>query len=88
MSRQLGMSEIPTTQATAAYVDLFVDPSFFAPMTANRGRNRRVAFLVTLCAGSFIGAPAYKYVSSAFAVFLAGVVKILVTVMFLFNDSR
>ncbi|KAK6381876.1 hypothetical protein LTR65_010916 [Meristemomyces frigidus] len=85
MSRQLGMPEIPTTQATAAYVDLFVDPDFFAPVTKNRGRNRRVVFLLTLCAGSFIGAPAYKYVSSAFAVLLAGVIKVIVTALFCFN---
>ncbi|EME38371.1 hypothetical protein DOTSEDRAFT_100738, partial [Dothistroma septosporum NZE10] len=67
MSRQLSMPEIPTTQATAAYVDLFVDPNFFAGICHNRSRNRRVLFLLTLCVGSFIGAPAYHYVSTALA---------------------
>lgn len=88
MSRQLGMPEIPTTQATAAYVDLFVNPNFFASITGNRSRNRRIAFLVTLCVGSFIGAPAYHYVSTAFTILLAGIVKVLVTLLFLFNRTE
>lgn len=88
MSRQLGMSEIHTTQATAAYVDLFVDERFSAPVTQNRSRNRRIIFLVTLCVGSFIGAPAYHYFSTAFCILLAGIVKALVLGMFLFNRSK
>jgi len=50
MSRQLSVPEIPTTQATAAYVDLFVDPRIFG--SENRSRNRRVAFLIALIVGS------------------------------------
>ena len=88
MSRQLDMPEIPTTQATAAYVDLFVDEKFFAPICQNRSRNRRIVFLVTLLIGSFIGAPAYHYVSSAFCILLAGLVKVVVLVMFFGNKSR
>lgn len=87
MSRQLNLPEIPTTQATAAYVDLFVDPAFFGSLTVNRARNRRAAFLLILVAGSFVGAPAYKYVSSAFAIFLAGLVKLLVTIGFCLNRT-
>ncbi|KAF7187680.1 hypothetical protein HII31_11019 [Pseudocercospora fuligena] len=88
MSRQLGMPEIPTTQATAAYVDLLVDTRFFVPITENRGRNRRAAFIITLCIGSFVGAPAYHYVSTALAIFLAAIIKIFVTIMFLFNKTK
>ncbi|CAK3910013.1 Histone-lysine N-methyltransferase [Lecanosticta acicola] len=88
MSRQLGMPEIPTTQATAAYVDLFVDPNFFAAVTGNRSRNRRIAFLLTLVVGSFVGAPAYHYVSTAFAILLAGIIKIIVALSFLLNRSN
>lgn len=88
MSRQLGMPEIPTTQATAAYVDLFVDPQFFVPIRENRSRNRRVAFITTLCIGSFIGAPAYHYVNTALAIFLAAIIKIFVTIMFFFNKTK
>lgn len=88
MSRQLSMPEIPTTQATAAYVDLFVDPNFFAGVCQNRSRNRRVAFLATLCVGSFIGAPAYHYVSTALALFLAGMVKVVVLVLFFVNKGK
>lgn len=90
MSRQLNMPEIPTTQATAAYVDLFVDPNFFVPVMdeRGRGRNRRVAFLVTLIIGSFIGAPAYRYGSTGLTLLLASVVKIAVTVVFCFNRAK
>ncbi|KAK4494174.1 hypothetical protein PRZ48_014472 [Zasmidium cellare] len=88
MSRQLGMPEIPTTQATAAYVDLFVDPNFFAGIRKNRSRNRRILFILTLCIGSFIGAPAYHYSSMALALFLGGCVKIVVTGLFCFNSSQ
>ncbi|KAI5368367.1 hypothetical protein Slin14017_G034030 [Septoria linicola] len=41
MSRQLGKPEIPTTQATAAYVDLFVDDRFFTPIKDNRSRESK-----------------------------------------------
>lgn len=90
MSRQLGMPEIPTTQATAAYVDLFVDPNFFVPVADEhgRGRNRRVAFLITLVVGSFIGAPAYRYVSTGLTILLASIVKIMVTCVFCFNRAK
>lgn len=84
MSRQLSMPEIPTTQATAAYVD----PNLFAGIRENRSRNRMVMFLVTLCVGSFIGAPAYHYASTALALFLAGVVKVGVLGTFFFNKSK
>jgi len=84
-SRQLSLPEIPTTQATAAYVDLFVDPRILAPLTVNRSRNRRVVFLLTLLAGSFVGSPAYRYVDSALPLFVAGMVKLAVTVLFIFN---
>ena len=88
MSRQLSMPEIPTTQATAAYVDLFVDPNFFAGVTKNRSRNRRIFFLIALVIGSFIGAPAYHYVSSALTIFLAGMLKVMVTLMMFFNATK
>lgn len=90
LSRQLGMPEISTTQATAAYVDLFVDPNFFVPITdqRGRGRNRRVAFLVTLVVGSFIGAPAYRYVSTGLTIMLASIVKIIVIGVFFFNRAN
>lgn len=86
--RDVNSATIPTTQATAAYVDLFVDPNFFASITGNRSRNRRIAFLVTLCVGSFIGAPAYHYVSTAFTILLAGIVKVSVALLFFLNRTE
>lgn len=90
LSRQLGMPEIPTTQATAAYVDLLVDPNFFVPVAdeRGRGRNRRIAFLVTLVIGSFIGAPAYKYVNAGFTILLGAIVKAIVTIVFCLNRCK
>jgi len=35
-----------------------------------------------------IGAPLYHYVSTACAFFVAGLIKVIVTVMFCFNESK
>ncbi|KAF4635043.1 hypothetical protein G7Y89_g3056 [Cudoniella acicularis] len=65
MARSLKITEITTAMATAAYVDLLIDPRLYA--RGNRSRNRRIAFLIMLAGGSFAGAFANKNVSSAFA---------------------
>ncbi|KXT01032.1 hypothetical protein AC578_4432 [Pseudocercospora eumusae] len=86
-SYQPGMPEILTTQATAACVDLPVDLRCFVPIKESRSKNRRVAFIFTLCICSFVGAPAY-HLSTAHAIFLAAIIKIFVTSMFLFNKTK
>ncbi|KAF2875552.1 hypothetical protein BDV95DRAFT_484525 [Massariosphaeria phaeospora] len=83
MARPLNVPQITTAMATAAYVDLLVDPQLHS--LNNRHRNRRLLFLVMLAAGSFVGAFAHSRVNSAFALLLSAVVKAIVTVMFLFN---
>ncbi|KAG4422195.1 hypothetical protein IFR04_004701 [Cadophora malorum] len=83
MARALLMPEITTAMATAAYVDLFLDVNLFG--RANRSRDRRVLFLLSLFAGSFAGAFAYSRVGSAFALLISAIGKLVVTVGFVLN---
>lgn len=83
MSRGLKITEITTAMATAAFVDVVVDPDL--GKLKNRLRNRRVMFLIMLSAGCFVGAFARRDVSSTFPVLLCGIGKALVSVAFLFN---
>ncbi|KAF1817795.1 uncharacterized protein K489DRAFT_405536 [Dissoconium aciculare CBS 342.82] len=88
MVRAMKISDITTAMATAAYVDVFIDPKLFASLSTNRGRNRRVAFLVSLIAGSFIGAAIAKVIGSAPAVAISGAIKLLVAVSFFCNEAE
>ncbi|RDA94443.1 hypothetical protein CP533_2276 [Ophiocordyceps camponoti-saundersi (nom. inval.)] len=85
-SRSLRMTEISTAMATAAWVDLVIDPKLFA--LHNRSRNRRVAFLISLAVGSLVGAVVYRQVGSAAAMVVSGAGKLLVTVLFLFSPAE
>lgn len=69
--------------ATAAYVDLVADPKLFERQ--NRGRNRRIAFLSCLTAGSFVGAFAHRGVNSAFGLLVSSLIKVGVMVAMAFN---
>ncbi|KAL4983799.1 hypothetical protein BDW68DRAFT_168164 [Aspergillus falconensis] len=83
MSRSLKITEITTAMATAAYVDVVVDPGLLK--LHNRLRNRRVMFLVMLTAGCFVGAFAERAVNSSFALLWCAVGKTVVTVSLLGN---
>lgn len=85
MSRSLKITEITTAMATAAYVDVVVDPGFLKPR--NRLRNRRILFLAMLTAGCFAGAFVVKALNSTLAIILCGVCKVIVTLVFLFNRA-
>ncbi|PHH87820.1 hypothetical protein CDD83_8364 [Cordyceps sp. RAO-2017] len=84
-SRSLSMTEISTAMATAAWVDLIIDPRLFA--LQNRPRTRRVAFLLALVAGTLVGALIYREAGSATAIAVSGGGKLLVTVLFLFSPG-
>lgn len=86
--RGLKITDITTAMATAAYIDIFIDPRLFAGLTENRGRNRRVAFLLMLVVGSFVGAGVGKAANLGVAVLVSGAIKIVVSVMFLFNRNE
>jgi uncharacterized membrane protein YoaK (UPF0700 family) len=83
MSRSLKITEITTAMATAAFIDVVVDPCL--GKLKNRLRNRRVMFLIMLTAGCFVGAFAKREVSSTFPILLCAIGKGLVSVAFLFN---
>ncbi|KAJ5766487.1 uncharacterized protein N7511_004103 [Penicillium nucicola] len=83
MSRSLKITEITTAMATAAFIDVVVDPCL--GKLKNRLRNRRVMFLIMLTAGCFVGAFAQREVSSTFPILLCAIGKALVSLAFLFN---
>ncbi|KAK8056755.1 hypothetical protein PG993_001982 [Apiospora rasikravindrae] len=86
-SRSLAMTEISTAMATAAWVDLMMDPHMFR-VRGNRPRDRRVSFLLTLILGCLAGAGIYKTAGSAVAIFVSAAGKMLVTIMYLFNGAE
>lgn len=86
-SRSLRMTEITTAMATAAWIDLLIDPNLFV-LRGNRSRNRRAAFLAMLVLGTLAGAFIFKRVGSPAALVVSGAGKMLVTVMFLFNGAE
>ena len=83
-SRSLALTEISTAMATAAWVDLLIDSKLL--MVHNRPRNRRISFLFGLAIGGFIGAWIYSRAGSAMAILVSGLGKLLVTVMYFFNE--
>lgn len=87
MVRALKITDITTAMATAAYIDVFIDPNLFAGVTRNRQRNRRVGFLGMLIAGSFVGAVLYRYVGSSATLGICAGIKGLVTGLFLLNKG-
>lgn len=86
LSRALGLTEITTAMATAAWLDLVIDPKLCA--LKNRSRNRRVGFLSSLVLGTLVGAFIYKSVGSAAALGVSGAGKFLVTLLFFFNGAE
>lgn len=85
-SRSFAMTEISTAMATAAWVDLMIDRKLF--VLENRPRTRRVAFLLSLVAGSLTGAFVYREVGSATVIAVSGAGKFLVTVLYLFAGAE
>ncbi|KAK0745911.1 hypothetical protein B0T18DRAFT_325235 [Schizothecium vesticola] len=88
LSRALAMTEITTAMATAAWVDLVIDPGLVRGLTKNRPRNRRVAFLTALVLGTLAGAFIYKRVGSPAALVVSGVGKAVVTGMFFWSPQE
>jgi Protein of unknown function (DUF1275) len=84
--RPMRVQEITTAMATAAWVDLVIDPQLLA--VHNHARDRRALFLVALVAGSFAGAYAHPPIGSANTLILSAVGKMLVTVTLLFNPGK
>ncbi|KAH9888225.1 hypothetical protein F4778DRAFT_755462 [Xylariomycetidae sp. FL2044] len=85
-SRSLNLTEISTAMATAAWVDLMIDPGIF--QLRNRPRTRRVLFLLSLVIGALAGAAIHKTAGSAVAILVSAAGKLLVTGMYLFNGAE
>ncbi|CAK7208708.1 hypothetical protein SEUCBS140593_000264 [Sporothrix eucalyptigena] len=83
-SRSLAMTEISTAMATAAWVDLLIDPRLFT--FNNRPRTRRIVFLLALVVGALLGAAIYRTVGSSVAILVSGGGKLIVAFMYLFNE--
>lgn len=80
----LKITDVTTGMATAIYV--FIDPRVLG--RSNRKRDRRVLFLISLLAGSFAGAGAYKAMSNAFVLLISAVGKTVVTFTLVFNNAQ
>ena len=87
-SRALATPEISTAMATAAWVDLMIDPHLFQVHGTNRGRNRRISFLVALVVGGFLGATMYRFAGSATAILVSAIGKVVVSVGYLFVPAE
>ena len=75
MSRSLKITKIARAMATAAFVDVVVDPKL--GKLNNRSRNRRVMFLIML-----VGAFAQRKVSSTFPILICTIGKARVRGLF------
>lgn len=85
-SRSLAMTEISTAMATAAWVDLLIDPRLF--VLKNRPRNRRVVFLFSLITGALLGAILYRSAGSSVAIFISATGKLVVALLYFFNKTE
>ncbi|KAK7539401.1 uncharacterized protein J3D65DRAFT_278607 [Phyllosticta citribraziliensis] len=79
----VGMAEINTTMVTGALVMLSQDKKLFK--LNNPGRNRKLLFVVSILMGSFVGAACENLEGASVALLLVGIVKTIVTFMFLCN---
>ena len=86
LSRSFRLPEISTAMATAAWVDLLIDPQLLN--LRNKPRDRRVLFLVALVIGGFVGAGIYRYHGSRWSILISGMGKLFVTFLFLFNSTE
>jgi len=86
MVRSLKVTDVTTAMATAAYIDILIDPKILT--WKNYSRNRRVIFLSCLVAGSFAGAGIYKRMGSACALLISAVGKLIVVGLFFLNRTQ
>jgi uncharacterized membrane protein YoaK (UPF0700 family) len=84
--RPMRRPEITTAMATAAWVDLVIDPGLFK--LKNPSRDRRALFLACLVGGSFAGAYMHVNIGSPEALCVSAAGKSLVTIFLLFNQPE
>lgn len=66
MARQSSCQELPTAPMTSTFVDFVADHYLFAAWSDPRAtpRNRRIAYVIVMIGGSFIGALMHKHSAS------------------------
>lgn len=68
---------------TSPYADLFCDPRLFH--ATNPGRDKRLAYVVSIFLGSLVGAFIKRHSTSELAITLAGGLKLVVCLSFLLD---
>lgn len=86
LSRVLQIPEITTAMATAAWVDLMIDPKIWK--IRNRPCNRRNFFLLSILAGSLVDAATHYKAGSPTALILSASVTLIVTAMVLLTHQN
>jgi uncharacterized membrane protein YoaK (UPF0700 family) len=66
MARQSGSQELPTAPMTSSFVDLMADKYLFVGVRHPKAgpRNRRLAYIVAMVAGGFLGAVVHRFAGS------------------------
>ena len=89
VSRFLGYGELTTVVLTSAYCDLAFDSNLFtASPTENSKRNRRVASMVMTVGGAIAGGFLTRNEDIAPALWLAGALKVIIAVIWMFWKSK
>ena len=84
-SRMLAYNELPTVVLTSTYCDLMLDPALFsAPIREGSKRNRRFVSAVALMLGAALGGILTRGGSIANALWITGIVKVIMAVIWIF----
>ena len=84
-SRMLAYNELPTVVLTSTYCDLMFDPALFtASMKETSKRNRRFVSAIALLLGAALGGILTRDGSIADALWIAGIVKVIMAVIWIF----
>ncbi|PWN20676.1 hypothetical protein BCV69DRAFT_312628 [Microstroma glucosiphilum] len=74
MAKSVGVPECPSAMLTSPYSDLVTDPHLFAPHLRTHqvfSRNIRLIYILTLSAGTLVGAALYYYADTVAVVWVA-----------------
>ncbi|KAK5094062.1 hypothetical protein LTR70_005504 [Exophiala xenobiotica] len=86
-TRASRMTEISIAMATAAWVDLVIDPKLF--VKKNRARNRRVSFLAALALGSLAGAFMHSDIGSPLALTMSPIgTALIISILLIVRSER
>jgi len=89
VSRYLGFSELTSVVLTSAYCDLAHDEKVLtAPPTQNAKRNRRIASMIMTAVGAIAGGFLSKNRNIAPSLWLAGALKVVVSMIWLGWKSK